>query len=312
MRRRKRPDRAASDPEERSVDWLAANVVRWIRAVALVLGSTVAFLELRNAPLDRITQSFDNSALMKIGLVIFFFGWWWGATHDTDIQYEGYCRDPKKGRIGFEEALGIVVFIAVFSLLFILHNRLVWFQALLLLFISVNTWTWRIIFRRTIPMIQASFRKFADAESRNIASLAKLLVVVQYMNGPWQRRRFIALIFLAAVQLAVAVLVQSGVLGASVAGLSVRGVSADVLVGYLPGTLFILYVLISEIWMKVYRIKVFSDLETIEYLDRHFSISKRRDAPLPEPHLARLTDFRFSDNRNYAGHGPLDWFLDTD
>lgn len=312
MRKRKRPDRAVGDPEERSVDWLAANVVRWIRAVALVLGSTVAFLEIWNAPLDRITQTFDNSALMKIGLVIFFFGWWWGATHDTEIQYEGYCRDPKKGKIGLEEAAGIIVFIAVFSLLFVLHDRLVWFQAFLLLFILVNTWTWRIIFRRTIPMIEASARKFAAAESRDIGSLVKLLVVVQYMNGPWQRRRFLALILLAALQVVVALLVQAGSITSYVAGVSARGVPAAVLIGYLPGTLFILYVLISEIWMKIYRIKVFSDLETIDYVDRCFSISKRRDAKLPEPHLASLADLSFPANRNYAGHGPLDWFLDTD
>jgi hypothetical protein len=310
--RRRQEDRPARDAEERSVDWLAANVVRWIRAVAFVLGSTVAFLELRNAPLDRITQTFDNAALIKIGLVIFFFGWWWGATHDTQIQREGYCRDPKKGKIGPEEAAGILVFIAVFSLLFVLHDDPIWFQAFLLLFILVNTWTWRIIFRRTIPMIESTYGQFtADGDTRNNCSLAKLLTVVQYMNGPWQRRRFVALIFLAFVQLVVVILVESGSIGAYVAPYRIKGVSAQVLIGYLPGTLFILYVLISEIWMKIYRIKVFSDLETLDYLEDHFSISKRRDAALPQPHLAGLTDFRFTANRNYAGHGPLDWFLDT-
>ena len=312
MARRKRADESAAEAEERGVERLATNVVRWIKAVAILLGSTVTFLEIRNAPLDRLTQSFDNAALMKIGLVIFFFGWLWGATNDTEIQREGYCRDPRKGKIGLEEAAGILVFVAVFSMLFVLHDDLIWFQAFLLLFILVNTWTWRVIFRRTIPMIKASYRKFvADGADPDNCSLAKLLVVVQYMNGPWQRRRFLALVFLALIQLVVAILVASGSLAALVAGFSINGVPAEILVGYLPGTLFILYVLISEVWMKLYRVKIFSDLATIDYLEEHFSISKRRDAALPKPHLAKLTNFAPTANGNYAGHGPLDWLIDT-
>lgn len=312
MARRKINRPNSGSAEDRGVDWLATQLVRWIKAVAIILGGTVASVELWNTPLEPITRVFDNSTLMKIGLMIFFFGWWWGATNDTEIQREGYCRDPKKGKLGLEEALGILVFVAVFALLFILHDNLVLFQAALLLFILVNTWTWRVIFRRTIPMIEASYQKFtANAETRDNCSLAKLLVVVQYMNGPWQRRRFLTLVLLAALQLLVAILIQSGSVVGYFAGLSVRGVPVPVLIGYLPGVLFILYVLISEIWMKIYRIKLFSDLETIEYLEEHFSINKRRDARLPQPHLAGFADFAWPANANYAGHGPLDWFLDT-
>lgn len=312
MAKRKRTAESAGESEERSLERLAANVVRWIKWVAILLGSTVTFLELSNAPLDRLTQSFDNSALMKFGLLIFFFGWLWGATNDTEIQRQGYCRDPGKGKLGLEEAMGIIVFVAVFSMLFVLHDQLVWFQAFLLLFIIVNTWTWRVIFRRTIPMIKSSYRKFTEeGAAPDNCSLAKLLVVVQYMNGPWQRRRFLALIILATIQVLVAILVQSGSPAGLVAGLSVKGVPAEILVGYLPGGLFILYVLISEVWMKLYRIKVFSDLETIDYLEGHFSISKRRDAALPRPHLAKLANFAPTANGNYTGHGPLDWLIDT-
>lgn len=312
MARRGRGDVSAADSEERGFDRLAAMMVRWIKAVAILLGSTVTFLEVRNAPLDRLTQSFDNSALMKIGLVIFFFAWLWGATNDTEIQRQGYCRDPKKGRVGAEEIFGILVFVAVFSMLFVLHDRLIWFQGFLLLFIVVNTWTWRVIFRRTIPMIKSSYRKFlGEAATVDNCSLAKLLVVVQYMNGPWQRRRFLALILLSLVQLLAAFLVASGSLAGLVAGSMIRGVPGEVLVGYLPGTLFIVYVLISEVWMKLYRVKVFSDLETIDYLESHFLLSKRRDEGLPKPHLAKLLNFAPTANGNYSGHGPLDWLIES-
>lgn len=295
----------------RGVEELAKFAVRWIKVVALILGATVTYLELRHAPLDGFTRSFDNSSLMKIGLVVFFFGWLWGATNDTEIQRAGYCRDPDEGEIGGREIAGILVFLAVFATLFFLHDALVWFQAALLIFIIVNTWTWRIIFRRTKPIIKASYTDFAsETVSRDNCSLAKLVVVTQYVNGPWQRLRFVTLIFLAALQLLVAILVSKQVVAPYVAGFSVNGVPAAVLVGYLPGTLFILYVLISEIWMKVYRIKVFSDLRTIDFLEQHFALSKRRDAPLPKPHLAGLTDFSPTLNENYVGYGPLKWLVE--
>lgn len=295
----------------RGLEELAKFAVRWIKVVALVLGISVTYLELRNAPLDGFTRSFDNSSLMKIGLVIFFFGWLWGATNDTEIQRAGYCSDPDEGKIGAKEIAGILVFLAVFVALFFLHDAMVWFQAALLIFIIVNTWTWRVIFRRTMPIIKASYKDLAsETVSRDNCSLAKLVIVTQYMNGPWQRLRFVTLIFLAALQLLIAALVSRQMIAPYVAGFSINGVPAAVLVGYLPGTLFILYVLISEIWMKIYRIKVFSDLKTIDFLEQHFAVSKRRDAALPKAHLARLTDFSRTLNENYVGYGPLKWLIE--
>lgn len=298
--------------EERGVDRLATYATRWIKIIALLIGLTITFLELKKAPLERFTQTFDNAALMKIGLVIFFFGWLWGATHDTEIQKRGYRRDPKRGEVKAKEIAGILIFMGVFWGLFWLHDRLVFFQAALLLFILVNTWTWRIIIDRTTPMIEASYQEFAtDADGRDNAALAKLLIVVQYMNGRWQRSRFALLIVFAAVQLAAAFLVENGALQAAVPAIVINGVPAAVLIGYLPGTLFILYVLVSEIWMKVYRIKVFADLNTIDYLDEHFAISKRRDAALPTPHLAGLFDLSPPGHENYVGKGPVGWFVDV-
>jgi NADH:ubiquinone oxidoreductase subunit 6 (subunit J) len=118
--------------------------------------------------------------------------------------------------------------------------------------------------------------------------------------------------FVAALQVIVAILVARGTLASAFAGVQVQGISAELLIGYLPGILFILYVLISEIWMKVYRFKIFADLNTIDYLDEHFTISKQRDAQLPKPHLKKFFDFSDTENQNYVGHGPLVWFFNPD
>lgn len=91
-------------------------------------------------------------------------------------------------------------------------------------------------------------------------------------------------------------------------GVSIGGVSLPVLVSYIPGVLFILWVLTSEIWIKIFRVRIFSDLTTVDWMYRHFTLAKQRHSLLPEPHMARAFDFSATSNQNYSAKGPLRWF----
>jgi hypothetical protein len=295
--------------EERGVQELADYAIHWIRLTAIVLGAAVGYLEFRDAQLRGFAQAVDNTTLIKVGLVIYFIGLGWGALDDTRIQKCGYRNDPDLGRIGFKERVGIALFVGLFVSLFFIPSRSGWFQLIVLSLIAVNFWTWRVIFDRTRSVVDATYKACAKgAGSRNTASLAKLLLVVEYMNGPWQRRRFFTLIGLAAVQVPLAFLVASGRLAPLVAGRGFFGVPGEVLIGYLPGALFITYVLISEIWMKVFRVRIFSDLTTIDWVEAHFTLGRQRDCPLPQPHMGGMFDFSPPSNANYGGHGPLRWY----
>jgi hypothetical protein len=298
--------------EQRGVKDLADFADHWIKLVAVLLAGGVGYLEFRNAQLEGFAKFVDNTSLIKAGLFIFFLGWGWGALDDTRIQARAYLKDPERGRIHWKEWAGVVLFLALFITLFLVPHRTGWFQLTLLGLIVVNTWTWRVIFDRTRPAIVATNADCASASgSRNMIALAKLLLVVEYMNGPWQRRRFITLIAFAAVQVPIAFLVASGRVTPLGAGTSLYGVPGEVLIGYLPGMLFILYVLVSEIWMKVYRVRVFADLRTAEWLEAHFTLGKQRDHPLPEPHLVGTFDFAPASNRNYGSRAPTRLFTSS-
>ena len=284
---------------------LIAFAEHWIKLVAIILAAGVGYLQFRDSQLKGFAEAVDNTTLIKLGLCIFFIGWGWGALDDTRIQGRGYKKDPELGKVRLKQWIAMGLFLALFVTLFLIPHLPGWFQLTLLAFIGVNMWTWRVIFDRTRPLIAETHGECtASSGSRNLISLAKLLLVVEYMNGPWQRRRFLTLIAFAAVQVPIALLVDFGYLPPLGAGTSLYGVSGDVLIGYLPGFLFILYVLVSEIWMKVYRIRIYADLRTADWLDAHFSLSKQRDCPLPEPHLAGTFDFAPASNRNYGSRGP--------
>ena len=305
--------RAARDShyEERGATDLAEFAAHWVKLAAAILVLVVGYLEFREAQLEGFAKFVDNTTLIKFGLCIYFVGFGWGALDDTNIQKRAYLKDPDRGRVHFKQWTGMGVFLALFATLFFIPHEPVWFQLDLLALIAVNMWTWRVIVERTTPMILTTHAECKAASgSANMIRMAKLLLVVEYMNGPWQRRRFISLILFAALQIPVAWLVETGRLQPLGAGTELFGVSGEVLLAYLPGLLFILYVLVSEVWMKVYRLRIFADLRTADWLGAHFTLAKQRDCPLPEPHLAGAFDFTPASNRNYGSRGPMRLFTD--
>jgi hypothetical protein len=145
-----------------------------------------------------------------------------------------------------------------------------------------------------------------------MGALAKLVLVTEYMNGPWQRRRFLVLALLAIAQIVLAVLIRSGALAGYGAGVTINGVSGEVLMGYLPGAFFILYILISEIWMKIYRVRITSDLRTIDWIEENFALGKARGVTPPTPHMVGPFDFSPTSSQNYVGRGgPMRWFISS-
>ena len=277
----------------------------WIKLVAILLAAGVGYLEFRNARLEGFAEVADNTTLIKFGLCLFFIGWGWGALDDTRIQGRAYISDPELGRIRLKEYAGMAIFLTLFVTLFLIPHLPGWFQVTLFALICVNMWTWRVIFDRTRSLIEATRAECLHGSgARDIAAYARLLLVVEYMNGPWQRRRFLTLIAFAAFQIPIAFLVEAGMLAPYGVGSSVYGVRGEVLIGFLPGLLFICYVLLSEIWMKVYRIRILADLRTADWVVAHFTLAKQRDCPLPEPHLAGTFDFSPASNRNYGSQAP--------
>jgi hypothetical protein len=295
---RKPADRDSSAVQKQSVERLNRLVIRLIQIVAGLLAVAFAYLELQNAPLDRLTRAFDADSPTKLGLFLFFTSWFYGATHDTEIQAAVYKYDPGEGELGLKEFAGIGAFILFFAALFLLHERLVVFQLLLTVFIICNICTWRIILSRTSSIIARSAEHYRA--SRDNGGWAKLAVVVDYMDGRWQRRRFRLLFVLCLVQIAAAVLVATGVVTRLIGGVTINGVPGEALAAYLPGTLFVIFVIISSLWMSIYRIKVFSDLKTIDHLDHYFAINRQRGVEPPQISVKPLTDMSVTLNANYC------------
>ncbi len=284
--------------QKRGVDRISGRVTRIIQGFGFLVASAFAFLELQNAPIDKITQAFDAHSFTKMGLFIFFFGWLIGAQDDTDIQRKAFKLDPGEGGFGGHEYLGMLVFFFVFVALFLLHEHLFWFQLALAAFVLTNMWTYSVvIMRKSNGMIRQTQEKLQhDVDN---FGYFQLYAATEYLTGRWQRRRFLSLFALALIQLVVAGYLKFvGIPGFAVSW-SMSGVSGDRLLAYVPSVLFIGYVLVSESWMKIYRFKILSDFETLEQMREYFRLSRLKGVDLPAINYDNLFTSHLNSNQNY-------------
>lgn len=290
-------------------------LARTVKGLIAAFGTAIllffTFLEIRNAPLDKITETFDSYSIVKLGLFLFYLGWLTGATDDTDIQKEALWRSPAKVKFDALEHAGILAFFLVFALLFYFRESIVLFQATLLVFIVLNVGTYRIILRRVDRLALQSRDKFLRGASKNYFSYLKLYCLMGYAKGSWQAKRFKTLIALAALQLVLAVMVYSDAYRQVVADRPLGVLSLYVYIEYTPAILFLVYVLISESWMKVYRYKIKSDYVTIDKIAEHFAIEKKRGIPLPPLDMGGLFADKPDDNPNYVSPSLLTMFKST-
>lgn len=299
MKDESNPEKILEIKKIRSVESLAHGLAMTIKIVAAILILVVGFLSINNAPLEKITEIFTPSGLIKIGLFTFFFGWYYGATDDVEIQKTGYQMDANDGAIGRSEILAIISFIAIFSGLFWLNDKPVIFQSALLFLLVINIISWRVIIKRTIPMIQETTAK-AIAKKDEIMYL-KCILTLSYMNGRWQRIRFFTLFVLAILQLLVSILIFYNAVPSSILSLNIGKLKLSNTISYLPGVIFIVYVVVSELWMKLYRAKIFSDFVTLDYINLYFSMQKRKNTEWPSMDINTIFNIQKSVNENYNG-----------
>ena len=177
---------------------------------------------------------------------------------------------------------------------------------MLLAFIILNVGTYRIILNRVDDMARDSESEYLDPKDKNYFSYMKLYCLMGYLRGSWQAKRFKVLIVLAFLQVLVAITTYTDVYAGLFSDRPVAGSSLYVYVEYLPSILFLVYVFISEAWMKIYRYKIRSDYVTIDLMREHFGIQKKQNAKLPPLDLSGLFAEKLDDNPNYVSGSLLD------
>lgn len=294
--------------EALALERLEQTVAHLILYIGGAIFALFGMLEIKNAPINRVTEAFDVYSIVTISLFIFVAGWITGATTDTKIQKTVLYKDVRRGKFNYKEIAGILGFFAVFTALFYYRENIVLFQAILLIFICVNVLTYQQILMRVDEDAAAAMKHYLREEDRDYFSYMKLYCAMGYLHGSWQAKRFKVLIALASVQLLVAIAVYTDMYRPYVPDARLGALTLHVYIEYLPSVLFLIYVLISESWMKIYRYKIKADFVTIERLRVHFSLQKKKNMALPALERPGLFGERLDDNPNYVSASLLKFF----
>lgn len=301
----------AGNPVDHAAIVAVERLERTVKNLILLFGGAIfaffGFLEVKNAPINRVTEAFDVFSIVKIGLFLFVVGWMAGAGDDTEIQRTIILADRRKARFDFSESLGIAAFFLVFGALFYFRESLVLFQVTLLVFICLNVWTYGKILQRVDDESRFSENHYLDQKDRDYFSYMKLYCALGYLHGSWQAKRFKTLIALALLQVVVALITYTDVYRPYVPNMPLGAVTLHVYVEYLPSVLFLLYVVVSEVWMKIYRYKIKADFVTIERMRDHFSLQKKKNVDLPPLDRSPvLSGEKIDDNPNYVSPSLLE------
>ena len=266
---------------------LQERISRWIRLAIYIVGSLFAYVQISNAPFGDIASAFSSNGIIKFGLFILFVGLGSGAYADTRIQLRMLAVDAKGAQVGWLERFGAGAFITTLIMLFYFHDEPIIFQAFLLVLIFVNSFTFSfIIMRRLDSSIRESEEIFRDRT--DYIGYMKLYLGVEYLTGRWQKKRFITLLLFSVFQLAVASWIGTLNFSQNDDWEILNEMTVSQLVEYIPSLLFLLYVLIAEIWMVRFRTKILSDFDALNQFGIHFEHRKMPDIDLPKINYQNL------------------------
>jgi hypothetical protein len=259
------PDRRFDDELGPLWNW----ALRAIGVMATVLAALFAWVQLREIPLPPI-ESVEPTYVRRIVLAIYYACWVAGSTVDANIQKEVYRRDPVQGKIPREALLAVVGLFVVAVLLLWASDSDQSVSLALVPFLIVNVVGWRVLVRRVSPIITATAQAYEQAEHYH--RLEQLGVVDRYMRGRWQWLRFGVLALLVAGTNVMAFSPPVRAWVASYVGAFFPASTSNAIAGLLPVAALVLFVLVSEGWIWVLRLRNAVALRTIADLATRYSL----------------------------------------
>ena len=206
--------------EKRILNRLGAKTRLLTRASAALLAGAFAWLKLEGVPFPAITTEPAATVVLRLALVLYYFGWLLAVMVDTRDEEDVLLKAPNSGRLS-PLALAIIVSISLgFGVLCWVRDYRD-FVVALGAFWGLNIVAWQYLLRRVVrPAIRSTLD--ALSETGTLFDNEKVRSLEHFLCGSWQWWRFAVgglslgvLASLAFSRLAQLVAAQLGFLSAS-------------------------------------------------------------------------------------------------
>jgi hypothetical protein len=260
---------------DRSVSKWRQQARRAIAFVAMALAALYGLSLSKVIPLAPVLNGIDATTSLHIEIVFYYFFWVWGVTHDTDLQEAVYAIAPEGGKLRPSD-IGVIVLIFVVAIL------LIWsvgsqrrFAGLLTVFFVVNIFAWRWLLSLIKPVIAKSSNIYIESGDNGLFSLERLNAFVEYISGRWQWLRFLAMGLVLVLLNTVTFFDAFRQLVSNFLEQRYPAVTSGQFSNVLPVALFALFIVVSEAWIWMMRMRTDLLLNAISNLEQKYKISRR-------------------------------------
>lgn len=262
----------------------------YARLSITVIGSLLAlvftWLQIRDLPIAAVVENTRPEFIQRLTIVIYYLCWIAGSRFDVGVQEAAYVDDPREGRLSVITIFTIILFGAVAAALLWVSDDELKFSLVLTLFVGMNILGWRHIIKRVRPAINATRKRYR--EEHDYFGIEHLSIVTEYMSGRWQWHRFATLVGIILVSDVVVLMPAVRQFATQNMHRVISEISSQTFSVLLPDFLLLLFVLISEVWMWVMRVRIATSLRVLRSLNRKYNLTLRRGTSPPSPIAPRV------------------------
>ncbi len=244
-----------------------------IRTIAVVFGLLVTYLQIRDLRPDALLTPSSADILWRAALVIYYWAWVGGVNFDINIQELAYVAFPGRGRWPLQPYAVLAIFVVMAAILLTSYGSITHFSLALTGFLLIDHASW-IYVRRFLRRSIDDSRSYYTAE-RRFYELEVLSLVESQVFGRWKLCRLIAgaIIVIAADAFAFNQAFQEAV--ASAVQFMCPWLSSRDAISLSYSVVFLLYVLVMELWLWLHRVRMYLRLHTLEYLNERYHLTPR-------------------------------------
>ena len=279
---RKRRASAQTDEghQQNEMTAIARTVRKAIKYIAAALVGLFAYLQLKDFKVGPAIEAVSPDLVRRLTMIAYYWCWVFGTTYDTDIQELAYFTEKGHNQLtgnsfGLMALFGVVMGALLWSSY---DDR--YFAAALTAFFLFNIGGFVYILWFVAPIIKSSETRYR--EGRSYFGMAQLEVVSEFMNGEWQRYRFVLGLVLVVLM---NVICFSDVVRTSIAqGVAeLLKIEPTTLAVRLPTFTFVIFVAALEGWIWIERARVMVALRLLDDLNRKYRLESRPPAAEKAP-----------------------------
>jgi hypothetical protein len=244
-----------------------------IRVVAVVLGLLVGYLQIRDIKPDALLTPSTADIIWRLTLVLYYWSWVGGFNFDINIQERAYVAFPGQGRWPVRLYVVLAACVLVAVMLLTSYGNIAHFSTALSCFLLVDYGSW-LYLRRFIRSSIDESRLYYSTEGK-FYDLAILNMVERYMFGRWKWWRLMA-------GATIVIVADVFAFNQAFRETTARGVqiicpwlSTSDAIPLFYSMLFLLFVLITELWIWLRRVRIYVRLDALEYLNGLYHLTPR-------------------------------------